>query len=177
MRPPPFSVAAGCSSSDSGGETRGTLAFAAGECCGDPERIPLDIWLMNGDGSDSRQLTRDAGSQFTPSWSPSGRLLVVGSPEGLYVIDADGSGRRKLVRSGAVHPIWSPNGEEIAFTRNTDGYVVEADGSGLRRLGNGFPGDWSPDGEKIAVTDNSQIRVFGADGGGSRRLSRPEGND
>jgi TolB protein len=171
-------AAAGCGESKPNADVAGTIAFASAECCGDPDpqKVPLDIWLMNGDGSDRRQLTHHPSSENDPSWSPSGRLLVLRSEDALYVVDADGTGRRRLVRGG-IHPLWSPDGNLIAFSRDVEGYVIGADGAGLRRLGDGFPGDWSPDGTKIAVTRSSQNYVIGADGKGSRRVSRADSND
>jgi len=162
-------------------EIAGTIAFAAGKCCGDPEQVPLDIWQMNGDGSERRRLTSNPSSERDPSWSPDGSRLVARSGEALFVINSDGGERRKLV-PGGVHPIWSPRGDLIAFTRNRDGYVVNADGTGLRRLfGDGFPGDWSPDGTKIAVSSDlggmPQIYVYRADGSGGRRLSQVDSHD
>lgn len=169
-------AAAGCASSESG-DDRGTIAFAGAECCGDPERVPLDIWLMNGDGSGSRRLTRHPSSESDPSWSPDGSRLVFRAESALHLIGADASGRREVAPEG-VHPVWSPTGNVIAFTRNRDGYLVNADGTGSRRLlKDGFPGDWSPDGKKIAVSDGYEVSVIGADGSGRRRVSRAGSHD
>ena len=71
----------------------------------------------------------------------------------VYVMNADGSGKRNLTRDRASddYPTWSPDGRRIAFLRgrlysNNPGglgvhrfygyhlYVMNADGSGLRRL-------------------------------------------
>ncbi len=49
-------------------------------------------------------------------------------------MNADGSGRRRLVRGWS--PAWSPDGRQLAFLRggtsSTDIYVVNADGTGPR---------------------------------------------
>jgi TolB protein len=173
-------AAAGCGESKPSADVAGTIAFASAECCGDPDpqKVPLDIWLMNGDGSDRRRLTHHPSSENDPSWSPNGRLLVLRSEDAVYVVDADGTGRRKLVPSG-IHPIWSPSGDVIAFSRDVNGYVVNTDGTGVRRVFvDGFPADWSPDGTKIAVTRSvSDIYLIGADGKGSRRVSRAGSHD
>ena len=69
----------------------------------------------------------------------------------IYVVDADGSGLRRLAHAIAFRPMraapssgfganpaWSPDGRRIAFMSNRDGtddiFVVNADGSGLRNL-------------------------------------------
>ncbi len=51
----------------------------------------------------------------------------------IYVMNADGSGRRKLTERG--HDArWSPDGEKISFVTGRDGddeiYVMNADGTG-----------------------------------------------
>ena len=167
----------GCGGSKPSDES-GAIAFAGAECCGDPLNVSLDIWLMNEDGSGRRRLTSNPIPERDPSWSPDGSRLAFKSGDALYVMGADGTGRRKLVPSG-IHPIWSPSGDVIAFSRNGAGYVVNADGTGLRRLfADGIPADWSPDGTKIAYgTRDNQNYVIGADGSGRRRVSRPGSHD
>jgi Tol biopolymer transport system component len=55
----------------------------------------------------------------------------------VHVVNADGSGQRRLVRRGAK-PGWSPDGRKIAFVTRRDGnaeiYVMNDDGSGKRNL-------------------------------------------
>ena len=53
------------------------------------------------------------------------------------MIDADGSGQRRLTQSGR-QPLWSPDGQKFDFTSkrngNDDIYVMNPDGSGQRNL-------------------------------------------
>ena len=106
---------------------------------------------MNADGSNRRQLTRYAvGSN--PVWSPDGRRIAfrrlnwpplpsAGNSDlyvaDLYVVNADGSGLRRLTRHAENVPrsfAWSPDGRTIAFLHNREVYIVKADGSDERRL-------------------------------------------
>ena len=89
------------------------------------------------------------------AWSPDGQRIAFAvvdprpgdrtddAKAGLWVMNADGSGSRRVARNAASSdPAWSPDGRRIAFRRfdrlgsdpNSDLYVVNADGSGLRRL-------------------------------------------
>ena len=55
----------------------------------------------------------------------------------LYVVNADGSGLRRLTRHAENVPrsfAWSPDGRTIAFLHNREVYIVKADGSDERRL-------------------------------------------
>jgi TolB protein len=115
----------------------------------------------------------------------------------VHVMNADGSGRRRLVRSTELGQegghAWAPDRRRIAIARNpsfppTPGtpyisdskiYVMNADGSEQRRLTStadleGSPA-WSPDGRKIAFlreTDGVRVPyVVNADGSDERRLT------
>ncbi len=120
------------------------------------------------------------------------QLAFVSSVAGnmqISVINADGSGRRRLTSppGQSAIPVWSPDGRRIAFVRNReDGsqiYIMNADGTGQQRLTNPpgtstFPA-WSPDGKRIAfvssLAGDPQIYIMHADGSGQRRLTGPPG--
>ena len=149
-------------------------------------------------------VTRVGGAQaapevflnINPSWSPDGRRLVFesrrhGNVE-LYIIDADGTGERRLTHSPSdvanSHPSWSPDGSSIVFDSFRGGvfhlYVIRPDGSGERPLTHGDVAgvqefarhpEWSPDGRYIAFDSrrdgNGEYYVIQADGSGLRRLT------
>jgi Tol biopolymer transport system component len=126
-----------------------------------------DIYLIDPTGSDEIQLTRDAGLNTSPAWSPDGsRIAFLSTRDGaaentfeLYVMDADGSGQTRLTREGTGAFAWSPDGTRLAFTRagpgslQSDLFVVDSDGSGETRFteapGEDHVESWSPDGTKI----------------------------
>ena len=107
--------------------------------------------VMNADGSPApRRLTHNGGRNFNPTWSPDGQRIAfehrrrqgtshwVGAwGYKVYVMNADGSGRRRLTHGGS-QPRWSPDGRQIAFVSKRDGYpdiyVMNANGSRQRNL-------------------------------------------
>ena len=49
----------------------------------------LDLWLMNADGSDQRQLTDRDGAEMWPTWSPDGSRVAFTSEGVLSVVDIE----------------------------------------------------------------------------------------
>ena len=159
----------------------------------------FEIFVMNADGSNQRQITFNLNDDGQPAWSPDGKMIVfvhqMYSPEeeeeaglnnhDLWTIRADGSGQRPLTANpfDDHEPNWSPDGKKIAFTTNpadnSDVYTVNATGSNLRRLtdadGIDSGANWSPDGKMLAFDSerdgNGEVYVMRADGGRQTRLT------
>lgn len=92
----------------------------------------------------------------------------------VYVVNADGSGRRKLL-SDAGEAAWSPNGKKVAFVRNATDSSNEIDADGGRQkkiLDNAGSPAWSPNGKKIAF-----VRALGgADGSDAIEIANADGS-
>jgi len=136
-----------------------------------------EIYVINADGSGVEKLLDGENGSF--AWSPNGRqILFAGAsvdpdccprPNGLYVVNADGTGKRLVTRSADLNGgAWSPDGRRILFMGHQEGtiYVVNADGSGERALlRNAYGATWSPDGLRVAFHENGDLRVMSLDGG------------
>ena len=102
---------------------------------------------MRADGTDRRRLTRSRIDEYAPAWSPGGTRIAYtrGFVGDVWVMNADGSNKRRLVPDAAV-PSWSPHGAFVSFTRTrtvafpeedareiTTIFTRPADGSALAR--------------------------------------------
>jgi TolB protein len=127
-------------------------------------RLFPQIWIMNLDGSDKREVPTGVDLNASPALSPDGSLIAfAGSANGntdIYTVGVRGGTAHRLTNSRALEasPAWSPTGRQILYTSDLAGtpqiYVMDAEGTGARRLtyaGNwNDEGSWSPDGSRIA---------------------------
>lgn len=96
-----------------------------------PSRV--ELYVMNADGSDQRQVTALGGANFGPSWSPDGKQIIFASNHvaprsgnfDLYLVDvnANRAGRDQVeqVTFSAVFdgfPMFSPDGTKIVWASN-----------------------------------------------------------
>ena len=136
-------------------EAQAQIAFMS-KRDGNPE-----IYVMDADGGNQRNLTNHRNDDWWPSWSPDGkRIVFVSERDGnreIYVMDADGGNPQNLTNDPNEdwYPSWSPDGERIVFMSRRDGhvidraptyeiYVMDADGGNPQNLTNNPRDDFSP---------------------------------
>jgi Tol biopolymer transport system component len=88
----------------------------------------LELFVMDRDGSNLRQLTKLGGANFAPSWHPDGKRIIFSSnlhdPKGrnfdLYLINVDGSALERVTYNDTFDgfPMFSPDGKQLVFASN-----------------------------------------------------------
>ncbi|MEQ9620212.1 MAG: hypothetical protein RIG61_13705 [Deltaproteobacteria bacterium] len=156
------------------------LAFVSG---GSRNR---NLFIMDYDGFNIKQLTKHGSLIMSPHCSPNGNEIVFNSDkvwdQDLYLISLSPSvSERRLTRAFKLEQSaeWSPSGKQLAFSANGDIYVSGSNGQGAVNLTRSNSIDvsptWSPDGGRIAfVSDRGgspAIYVMSSSGGGVRKIS------
>jgi Tol biopolymer transport system component len=88
----------------------------------------LEIFVMDRDGGNLRQVTRLGGANFAPYWHPDGRRIIFASnihdPKGrnfdLYLVNVDGTGLERVTHNETFDgfPMFSPDGRRLVFASN-----------------------------------------------------------
>jgi TolB protein len=148
-----------------------------------------ELFVMDQNGSNVRQMTSDRSIILSPTWSPDSREIAITSyrdrnPD-LVAVGLNGGGRRLLSQQPGLNsaPAWAPDSSRLALTLSKDGnpeiYTMSRNGADLRRLTNHPAIDtsptWSPTGRQIAfVSDRAgspQVYIMDAEGSNVRRLT------
>jgi dipeptidyl aminopeptidase/acylaminoacyl peptidase len=115
------------------------------------------IWVMNTDGSNQRQITDGEGDgrDVEPRWSPDSArisfLRYFSDNDGLYVVNADGSGLTRLTGDdGSRDAAWSPDGARIVFSRDLQIFTMRPDGSDVQQINNPAIGTVSYDQQELS---------------------------
>jgi Tol biopolymer transport system component len=91
----------------------------------------LEIWVMDADGSNKRQVTHLNAASFAPYFFPDGHRIIFssnyGDPRGrefdLYMVRDDGTGLERITTSPEFDgfPMFSPDGRQLVFASNRHG--------------------------------------------------------
>ena len=95
--------------------------------------VRMDIWVMDADGSNQRQVTSLGGASFAPYFHPDGRRIIFASnyknPRSrnfdLYLVNADGEGLEQITTNAEfdAFPMFSPDGRQLVWASNRQGKV------------------------------------------------------
>jgi Tol biopolymer transport system component len=155
-----------------------------------------DVYVMDQNGLNQRQVTNNIAPHYQPAWSPDGQKIVfvnygtqgdvTGAMADLYVVRIDGTGQTNLTNTPAVsevEPAWSADGK-IAFVSENNISVMNGDGTGRTQLTDFAPDglqpadpNWSPDSKRLVYGLGAssvpgenpydyKLQVINADGSG-----------
>ena len=154
-----------------------------------------EIWVMDPDGSNQRQVSHFNSLSIMPAVSPDGTKIAFtsyarGNPA-IFILSTD-TGRRlpfyNQVASMNATPDFTPDGKQLLYSSSASGraqiYIANIDGSNLRRISNTFALEVEPKVNPKTGTDLAfvsgrsgpqQIYRMNMDGTDVQRLSNGEG--
>jgi TolB protein len=149
-----------------------------------------EIYIMDIDGENRIQVTKNGSINVSPAWSPDGTQIAYTSyakyfPE-IFVTSVGGKGKTKRVtynNSMNITPAWAPDGSGLAISSSMSGdpeiYLIDLQGNKRAQLTRSFGIDlaptWSPDSQNLIFASEraGRLHLFSMDrnGGNVRRLT------
>lgn len=126
-----------------------------------------NLWIVNADGTQLRQLTANLGENYCPSVSPDGRYIVFVSTrygnQRLWRIELEGNNPTQLTNGLLDHdPQCTPDGKSVIFTAEQRGkrtlWQIPLEGGDARPLADRYFENpvLSPDGQWLACTTRDE---------------------
>lgn len=88
----------------------------------------VELFVMNADGSNNRQITNLGGANFGPTWTPDGTRIIFSSNHenprsrdfNLFLVNVDGTGLTKITTHPEFDgfPMFSPDGTKLIWASN-----------------------------------------------------------
>jgi Tol biopolymer transport system component len=96
----------------------------------------FEIWVMNADGTNKRQITNIGAASFAPYFTPDGKSIIFSSNHfasdprrrnfDLLLVNVDGTGLTRVTYNETFDgfPMFSPDGKKIVFASNRNAATV-----------------------------------------------------
>jgi TolB protein len=92
----------------------------------------LEIWVMDADGNNKRQITHNGAANFAPYFTPDGKRIIFASNQAdpknardfdLYIINLDGTGQERVTfyPDFDSFPMFSSDGKKLVWASNRNG--------------------------------------------------------
>lgn len=154
-----------------------------------------EIWAMDPDGANQRQITRYANLSIQPAVSPEGDKIAFtsyyrGGIPGIFVFTAEGRPLPFYNQRASMNatPNFTPDGKQIVYSSSASGvaqiYIANVNGTDFRRISNTRAIEVEPkvnpkNGRDIVLVSGrsgpQQIYRMNIDGAGAERLTPGEG--
>jgi len=123
-----------------------------------------DIWIMDLDGTNKKQLTDEPGDASSPSWSPDGSKIIYSANGDIFTIGLDSVRPVQLIADSYdnIDPAYSPDGKLVIFSSDRTGdydiWMMSSDENSFFRATydesiQKSP-TWCPDGSSFAYVSN-----------------------
>ena len=147
------------------------------------------LFTMNNDGSNKKQITNLKNSCYYPFYSPDGNKIVfmslIENNTIICIVDSNGGNYKCLTKQTdkTSDPSWSPDGTNIIFSSEKEGnneiYLMDLNGNNWRQLTDNPASDQtpsiSPDGKNVVFASNrdgnNELYIMDIDGKNVRRLT------
>jgi Tol biopolymer transport system component len=93
----------------------------------------MELFIMNADGSNKRQITNNGAANFAPFFHPDNKRIIfasnMGDPKGrnfdLYLVNIDGTGLERITTNETFDgfPMFTRDGKRLVFASNRHGKV------------------------------------------------------
>jgi Tol biopolymer transport system component len=126
-----------------------------------------NIYVVSLDGKVARHFTNSATMDLRPAWSPDGQTIAYAAvpslnadaqDAGVYIIKADGSGKKRISSIIAYDVYWSPDGKKLLLLSSGGIYLLALDDGKILSIST--PSDrpldavFTPDGMKVMFRSN-----------------------
>ncbi len=146
------------------------------------------LYRVSADGRQNTRLTDASTIDCRPKWSPDGKLIAYAAyaktdadakDAGVYLIGADGTGKRRVSEDAIYYVQWSPDGTRLLLQLENSVRLTDLEGkqqvllsARLRRAANGL---FTPDGKGAMFCSNDEgawnIYSVGLDGEQRKKLT------